>query len=150
VRRRSGLHFRGGSSGQALVEFSIVSFMVCILLLSTLEVARLVLVYTTLANAAREGSRYAVVHGGSRTGTGVDGPSGPGANPAQVVTVVRNFAGTGSLSNSHLTIEVAYPGGSNAPGQRVDVTAVYAYDPLTTYIPFNVRLGSTAQGVIAF
>lgn len=144
------MHFRGGSSGQALVEFSIVSFMVCILLLSTLEVARLVLVYTTLANAAREGSRYAVVHGGSRTGTGVDGPSGPGANPAQVVTVVRNFAGTGSLSNSQLTIEVAYPGGSNAPGQRVDVSAVYAYDPLTTYIPFNVRLGSTAQGVIAF
>jgi Flp pilus assembly protein TadG len=144
------VHFRGGSSGQALVEFSIVSFMVCILLLSTLEVARLVLVYTTLANAAREGSRYAVVHGGSRTGTGVDGPSGPGANPAQVVTVVRNFAGTGSLSNSQLTIEVAYPGGSNAPGQRVDVSAVYAYDPLTTYIPFNVRLGSTAQGVIAF
>lgn len=140
----------GSTNGQALVEFSIVSFILCILLLSTLEISRLVLVYTTLANAAREGSRYAVVHGSSRTGSGVDGPSGPGANPTEVVTVVRNFAGTGSLSNSRLTITVTYPGGSNAPGQVVDVSAVYAYNALSTYIPFNVRLGSAAEGVIAF
>ncbi len=140
----------GGSHGQALVEFSIVIFMLSVLMLSTVEVSRLVMAYTTVANAVREGSRYAVVHGSTRTGSGVDGPSGPGANPSQVVTVVRNFALTGSLNNSHLTITVVYPGGSNAPGQFVDVTAVYVYDPLTTYIPLNMRLGSTTEGVIIF
>jgi Flp pilus assembly protein TadG len=141
---------RTGSKGQALVEFSVVSFMLCILLLYTIEVSRLVLVYTTVANAARAGSRYAVVHGSSRTGSGVDGPSGPGANPDQVVTVVRNFAGAGLLSSSRLTITVEYPSASNAPGQLVNVTAVYSYDPLTTFSPLSVRLGSTTQGVIAF
>ena len=139
-----------GSSGQSLVEFSIVGLMVCILLLATLEVSRLVLAYTTVANAARAGLRYAVVHGSSRTGAGIDGPSGPGANPPEVLTVITDFAGAGSLSRSGLLITVAYPGGSNAPGQLVTVTAVYVYDPLTTFIPFGARLGSTTQGVIAY
>jgi Flp pilus assembly protein TadG len=141
---------RRGSRGQALVEFSIVGLMVCILLLAALEVSRLVLAYTTVANAAREGARYATAHGSSRTGAGVDGPSGPGANPTQVLTVVTDFAGTGSLKSANLQISVAYPGGSNAPGQVVTVTAVYVYDPLTTYFPFSVRLGSTTQGVIVY
>jgi hypothetical protein len=120
------------------------------LVLSVVEIGRVVLVYSTVANAARAGVRYAIIHGGSRTGVGVDGPSGPGNNPAQVETVVRNFAGAGLLSQSRLIITIAYPAGSNAPGQRVNVTVVYPYDPFTTWLPLGVRLGSTTQGVIAF
>jgi len=141
---------RGRSRGQVLVEFSLVVFLSVILLLSVVEISRMVLVSTTMANAARAGARYAIVHGGTRTGSGVDGPSGPAANPAQVVTVVRNFASAGLLSPSILVVTVNYPGASNAPGQTVSVTVIYPYDPLTSYFPFRVRLGSTSQGVIAF
>ncbi|HYV61739.1 MAG TPA: TadE/TadG family type IV pilus assembly protein, partial [Bryobacteraceae bacterium] len=74
------------------MEFAVVAFLSLILLLSIVEISRMTLVYTTVANAARAGARYAIVHGGTRTGSGVDGPSGPAQNPAQVVTVVRNFA----------------------------------------------------------
>jgi hypothetical protein len=49
-----------------------------------------------------------------------------------------------------LDLVVAYPGASNAPGQLVSVTVIYPYDPLTSYFPFRVRLGSMSQGVIAF
>ena len=108
------------------------------------------LVYTTIANAARAGARYSIVHGGTRTGSGVDGPSGPAQNPAQVVTVIKNFASAGLLTTSNLIITVNYPGASNAPGQLVSVTVIYPYDPLTTYFPLRVRLGSMSQGVIAF
>ena len=108
------------------------------------------LVYTTIANAARAGARYSIVHGGTRIGSGVDGPSGPAQNPAQVVTVVQNFASAGLLSTGNLIITVNYPGASNAPGQLVSVTVIYPYDPLTTYFPLRVRLGSMSQGVIAF
>ncbi len=108
------------------------------------------LVYTTVANAARAGARYAIVHGATRTGTGVDGPSGPAQNPPEVLTVVRNFASAGLLSTGSLIITVSYPGASNAPGQPVSVTVVYPYDPLTSYFPLRVRLGSMSQGVIAF
>ena len=136
--------------GQSLVEFSLVSLLLCLLILSVVEIGRMVLVYATVANAANAGARYAAVHGSSRTGGGVDGPSGPAANPSPVVTVVGNFATAGPINRSLLEITVGYPAGSNAPGQPVNVTVVYPYDPFTTWLPFRVRLGSTTQGVIAY
>ena len=138
------------AGGQTLVEFALVAFLAVILLLSVVEIGRIVLVYTTVANAARAGARYAIVHGATRTGSGVDGPSGPAGNPPQVVTVVRNFASAGLLTAGNLIITVNYPGASNVPGQSVSVTVIYPYDPLTTYFPLQVRLGSMSQGVIAF
>jgi hypothetical protein len=143
-------HRKSSLRGQSLVEFTAVAITLCVLLLSTIEVARMVLVYTAVANSVRAGARYAVVHGSSRTGSGVDGPSGPGNNPSEVLTVVHDFAGTGLMDETRLAVTVAYPGGSNSPGQTVNVTAVYVYDPLTRLIPFSVRLGSTTQGVIEF
>jgi Flp pilus assembly protein TadG len=138
-------------AGQSLVEFSIVCFMLCILTLAVVEMGRMVLVYATVANAARVGARYAVVHGSSRSaGSGASNASGPSNNPAQILNVVTNFASAGILTTSRLVITVTYPGSSNAPGQLVDVTVSYPYDPLTTFLPFRVNMGSTTQGVIAF
>jgi len=136
--------------GQTLVEFSLVAFLCMVLLLSIVEISRMALVYTTVANAARAGARYSIVHGGTRTGSGVDGSSGPAQNPGQVLTVIKNFASAGLLTTSNLIITVDYPGASNAPGQPVSVTVIYPYDPLTTYFPLRVRLGSVSRGVIAF
>ncbi len=120
------------------------------MLFGVVEISRVVLVYTTVANAARAGARYAVVHGSNRTGGGVDGPSGPGNNPPQVVTVIKNFASAGLLNTSRLIITVNYPGGSNLPGQPLSVTVIYPYDPLTSYFPLRVRLGSETQAVILY
>ncbi len=139
-----------GAQGQALVEFSLVAFLSVMLLLSVVEISRVALVYTTVANAARAGARYAIVHGNMRTGSGVDGPSGPAQNPPQVVTVIKNFASAGLLDINSLIITVSYPGASNAPGQSVAVTVIYPYDPLSAYFPLRARLGSTSQGVITF
>jgi Flp pilus assembly protein TadG len=141
----------GCSSGLVLAEFGVVSFMLFMLVLGVVEMGRMVLVYTTVANAARAGVRYAVVHGGSRaSGSASNDASGPANNPAQVVSVVTDFASAGLLTTSRLVTTVTYPGNSNAPGQLVSVTVVYPYDPLTTYLPFQVRLGSTAEGIIVF
>ncbi|HEV8416340.1 MAG TPA: TadE family protein [Bryobacteraceae bacterium] len=147
-RRSRSKHLR--ARGQTLVEFALVAILTVILLLSVVEISRMVLVYTTVANAARTGARYAIVHGATRTGSGVDGPSGPTGNPPQVLTVVRNFASAGLLTTASLIITVSYPSASNAPGQPVSVSVIYPYDPLTTYFPLRVRLGSVSQGVIAF
>lgn len=147
----AGTSGRAGRAGQTMVEFSVVALLTAITLLFVVEIGRTVLVYTTVANAARAGVRYAVVHGSSRaTGSTVDSASGPGSNPAQVVTVVKNFASAGLLTTSRLVVTVTYPGGSNAPGQYVTVSAVYPYDPLTTYFSKTLRLGSASQGIIAF
>lgn len=144
----SGLAGRGG---QSLVEFSVGALLTVIMLLFIVEIGRIVLVYATVANAARAGVRYATVHGNTRSaGATVDSASGPGSDPAQVLTVVKNFASAGLLTTSRLVVHVTYPGGSNAPGQYVTVTVVYPYDPLTTYFSKTLRLGSAAQGIIVF
>jgi Flp pilus assembly protein TadG len=137
--------------GSTIFEFSLVAFMFIIVLLGVVEMCRMVLVYTTLANAARAGARYAIVHGANRTGSGVDGPSGPGS-VTQVQTVVTNFAKAGLLDTTKLTVTVAYPNSNNNAGSPVSVTTSYPYDPLVTY--FNSILGTTmgskSQGVITF
>lgn len=138
-------------SGQGLVEFSLTAFLTAITMLFVLEIGRMLLVYAVIADAAREGVRYATVHGSSRTtGTGQNNASGPSTNPAQVVTVVDEFAGTGPLTTSRLVISVTYPASSNAPGQTVNVSVIYPYDPFVTYFPATLRLGSASQGVIQF
>lgn len=138
------------SGGQSLVEFSIAASLAVLLLLSVVEVGRMALVYPTVANSARVGLRYAMVHGSTRTGIGADGPSGPAANPTEVVTLVKNVARAGLIDTSRLIVTVVYPGASNAPGQSVNVTVVYPYDPWIRYLPLGVNLGSTSSGVIAF
>jgi Flp pilus assembly protein TadG len=128
--------------------------MFIIVLLSVVEMGRLMLVYTTVANAARAGARYAIVHGGERTGTGADGPSGPGSpcTCTEVQTLVKNFASAGLLDTTRLTVTVNYPTGRNTAGSAVSVTTSYTYDPLIPY--FNAILaptvGSTSQGIITY
>lgn len=142
---------RPRARGQSLVEFSLVSFMLCAVFLAVAEMSRMILVAAAVANAARAGERYAMVHGSSRgTGTGSQYASGPSNNPAPVLTVINDFARAGALTTSRLAITVTYPGASNAPGQLVDISVVYPYDPLTSYIPFSVRLGSNTEGVIEY
>ena len=65
--------------GAGLIEFALVALQLMLVLLSLLEFGRMVLVSTSVANAARTGVRYAIVHGATRTGTGVDGPSSSGS-----------------------------------------------------------------------
>lgn len=138
-------------SGQALVEFSLVALLTTLMLLFVVEMGRTLLVYAAIANAAREGVRYAIVHGSTRpAGSAQTDASGPSSNPAQVLTVVNNFAGTAPVTTSRLVISVTYPNASNAPGEPVKVSVVYPYDPLVTYFPATLRLGSAAQGIIQF
>jgi Flp pilus assembly protein TadG len=137
--------------GNALVEFTFIAVMLVVVMLGIVEMGRYVLVYTTVANAARAGARYAIVHGADRTGTGVDGPSGPGST-TQVQTVVKDFASAGLLNVSNLNITVNYPNGTNTADSPVTVTVTYPYDAFVPYFSslLNASLGSTSEGVITF
>ena len=140
----------GSRRGSTLVEFSLSAFLLVMVILSAFEFTRMLLVYTAVANAARAGARYAIVHGGTRSGAGVDGPSSS-ADHSQVDAVVRAFASTGALDVNNLTTTVTYPT-DNKPGSVVIVTTVYPYDPFLGW--FNrfsgFTLGSTSRGVITF
>ena len=134
------------AQGATLVEFGLITFMYLILLFSVVEMGRMLIVYTALANAAHAGTRYAIVHGSDLT----SGASGPG-NTTAVQTAVANFAAAGLLNTSSLNTSVSYSPNNN-PGSIVTVTVTYTYDPLLGYFSkiLNKTLGSTSEGVITF
>jgi Flp pilus assembly protein TadG len=141
--------------GATIIEFTLVAVSLLIVIFAGIEFDRMVLVYTTLANSARAGVRYAIVHGEDRTGTG-DPASGSG-NSSRVETVVRNFASAGMLntSASTLSVTVSYPASTsstdpgNTRGSVVQVSVAYPYDPFIV-LPLHVTLRSTTQGIIVF
>jgi Flp pilus assembly protein TadG len=140
---------RNRERGAVLVEFSLVLLQLFLVMTFVFEIGRAVLVSTTVSHAARTGIRYAIVHGATRSGSGIDGPSGPSDHTQVDASVVR-FAQTGLLSTSQLQITVAYPDATtNNPGSRVVITVRYPYDPFGI-LPFHANLGSTAEGIIAF
>lgn len=129
--------------GQALVEFAMSAVLLLALIFVVIEFGRMMLVYTTIANAARIGARYAIVHGGDSSGT---------------TTVVQGFLQTGTVNTSSATVTVSlpgYPDGTSAncttPGCRVSVTVTYPYDPLFSYFSLGIiNFTSSSQGVITW
>ena len=136
--------------GSTMIEFALVAFLLVTLLLSVVEMTRMLLLFSTVTNAARAATRYAIVHGSNRTGTGTNGPSGPGANPPEVVQVARNHASIAIPNTGSVTVTVTYPGGANDVGSLVNVAVSYPYDPLLGYMPLSITLRNSSQGVIVF
>jgi Flp pilus assembly protein TadG len=143
TRSRAGLR---DCRGQALVEFALCTVLLLAVIFSVVEFGRMMLCYTTIANGARIGARYAIVHGSDNPPT------------TSIVAVVKDFMQAGTVSASTATVTVTYPGKVNgtsvnctAPGCRVSVTVSYPYDPLMTYFSLgSITLASSSQGVITW
>jgi Flp pilus assembly protein TadG len=138
-----------------MVEFVLTIQLLLIVLFGMIEAGRLMLAYTTLAKAARAGSRYATVHGSYRRGSGVDGPSGPG-NTANVADVVRSLTTAAGLAASNVTVtdtdaEPMYPNGANSIGARVRVKVSYPFNVIVRLVPLPaITLVSTSEGTICY
>jgi Flp pilus assembly protein TadG len=144
------------NDGATQVEFAFVVIVLIMVLLGVVEMGRMILVYNAIADAAKAGTRYAMVHGVDRTGSGADGPSSS-SSYSQVQTVAQNYAAAGLLNSSNVTVSVSYPNHTasipgNYPGDPVDVTVSYTYDPLVGYFSsiLNRTLSSTSEGVITY
>jgi len=148
--------------GQALVEFALVAPFFFLLLFSIIEFGRAVYYLQILNNAAREGSRYAIVHGNESTNPTGPPPGFPittNADPyaTAVKDAVKNFAigVVGNTGTSDFVVTVCYinPGtapicpdnnagndmgtgnnGRSSPPQNVSVTVKYTYQPIIAAI----------------
>ena len=116
-----------GDCGSALLEFVLSVWMMLWVTFLIFEFCMLVYTYSVLANAAREGVRYAVVHG--TTNTLCSGPSsGCGdSSGGNVVAVVRSYAALSFHDLRAMTVSPAWPDGKSTPGSRVVVTITYPY-----------------------
>lgn len=109
--------------GQSLVEFALMLPVLVILLVGTIDVARGLQAYVSVANAVREGAREAAVHG-SASGS----QWGPAANDANVVTAVRGRVA--GIPTQDIAVTSSWPSGNNARGSEVVVAASHTFRPI--------------------
>lgn len=129
---------RRGEDGQALVEFAFLLPVLLLIILGLLDAARAVWQVNTLSYAAREGSRYAIIHG-----SGSSAPVGP-TDPAEpnITAVVRAAA----VGVANVTVATSWPDGSNDRSSRVRVDATAPYVPLPSQYLLNGAFTITMRG----
>jgi hypothetical protein len=122
-----------------MVEFALVAPIFFLLLFAIIEGGRLILYYETLANATREGARYAIVHGSNSFCP--SGPMPPGQNPPlgcydamgdNVVQRVKESAF--GLLGAGVTVTPTWAT-DNGRDAEVSVSATYTYKPLVPIVP---------------
>lgn len=163
--RRSASRRRG--RGQALVEFALIAPMLFLLIIGIIELGRLVFFYHTINNAAREGARYAIVHGeNSPWDRCPSGPMPAGATNScdpdgDNVRGAIQKAASPAMCPADLNVACAgltfgwsgdppgfpiYGGGTNAQGNDVTIHVEYAYAPILSlglWGPINLRAEAT-------
>jgi len=156
-RRRHTTH------GQAQVEFALVIVFLMILILSMVELLTMMHTYNVLADSAKEGLRYAVVHGtANSTPSGPTCPcadiDGPAAPPGTVpgygsgYGVVQTYAQYSLHNMTGLTVTVTYLDTGNPPANqapnRVQVVVAYPYRPFFNLGWPTVTVNAAAEGRI--
>jgi hypothetical protein len=130
-------HRRDRSRAQALVEFAFVAPLFFLTLFAIIDFGRYVFYVQILNNAAREGARYAIVHGSNSFQ-----PAGPVADDSVVTSVVQNYA-TGVIGNGSVFVvhsdwrdpaNLANPP-SNVRGHVVKVSVTYNFHSLIPVVP---------------
>lgn len=146
---------RRKQKGQATVEFALTILFVLFLIFGVIEMFVLVYTYSVLADAAKEGVRYAIVHG---TGFGASYCSGPGgggvtctdSSGTNIQTVVKNYAALSMHDPNAMTITPTYPDSSSVAPSRVRVDVAYVYQPIFGLGWPTVTVSAAAEGRIAY
>ena len=157
-RNRASKANGGRQGGQAIVEFALTVVLLMLLMFALLELSIFIYTYSVLANAAKEGVRYAVVHGannGSPSGPSSGSASSPpctasSTNVTNVVNQTKNFAGFTLLSTSNVNVFVCYLDGDNKLNSLVEVSVSYAYRPLFGFNWPSVTVNANSAGRIVF
>ena len=131
--------------GQAAVEFALVILFVIFLFLGMLEMIFLMYTYNALTGSAKEGVRYAIVHGSGNTTPSGPGTSDPKGN--QVVLWVNRFTAL-SMQGQGISVNVQYPDGCPNPGCLVTVAITRPYRPFFGLGWPSVTINAAANGRI--
>ena len=136
--------------GQALVEFAMVIGFLVIFIVGILEVSLFLYNYAVLTDAAKEGVRYAIVHGSSGTNPAGDGGPCGTTTSGGVFAAVQAYAASSIHNLSNMSVNVCYSDSSNTPGNRVQVTVSYPYSPLFLTNWATIPISATSVGRIQF
>ncbi len=123
--------------GQALAEFALIFPLLVLVVLILVDFARGIFIYSALSDVAREGARYAIVHGSLAT----DNPPvvGPGtADPNGLINVVPAAEAVAyGLDSSALKVSVCWGDGCTVPADCS--TGTNTADAPVPDVPVTVR-----------
>lgn len=138
--------WRRDDSAQGLVEFALVLPVLLILVFGIIDLARAVWEENELAFAAREGTRWAIVHGSNATtkaGPGsVTYSAGPPTTDTGVTSAVMNY----TIGIPGVSVTSAWPDGNNNRNSRVSVDVTADFVPLPSQYLLNGALTITLRG----
>ena len=133
-----------------MVETALVLSVFMLMLFGIIEFGRAVYTFHLVDNAARIGSRFAIVHGSTCVHTGSVDTWPCNADQPEIQNYVRSQSV--DLDGGAVTITTTWPsaGNCNTTGCLVNVKAVY---PFQFWIPFvstqTLNMSSTSQMVIS-
>ncbi len=134
-----------------LIEFSLSVWTLFLVTFLIFEFCMTVYTYSVLGNAAREGVRYAIVHGSDSTSC-----SGPGSGCSDtlgnnVTAVVKGYTSITFHDMTGMTVSPSWPDGTSTPASRVVVSISYPYVAYLALPGFNPpSMQVTAEGRIVF
>jgi Flp pilus assembly protein TadG len=117
-----------------------------ILVVSILEMSLFLYTYAALTGAAKEGVRYAIVHGSSSSSVQ---PNCGTAMSTGASTTVLTYASASLHKLTNGNVSVNCPNG-NSPGSLVTVGVTYPFQPLFLTNWATVTISATSVGRIQF
>ena len=139
-----------GTKGAVQIEFVLSFLTIMFVIFGIWELIMVVYTMSVLSDAAKEGVRYAIVHGSNSSLCSGPNPSNPCASdPAGdvVVNTVKAYAKASLHNTDAISVTVSYPDGNNDPPSRVTVTVRYSYVPYIN-LPFTPTMTTKAAGRI--
>ena|SRR5207237_3227279 len=131
--------------GTAQIEFVLAFPIVLIVMLTTIEFCLLLNTFTVMSEAAKEGARYAVVHGSDYSSSTCP----HNATYSRVTQYLQNTL----RDTSAINVCVSYPDGSPAAAAlaRVNISVTYAYVPVFKFAGWtSPNITASAAGRIVF
>jgi Flp pilus assembly protein TadG len=144
ARRRSRRNL-GGEHGAELVEFALVFVALLMFLFGIMGFGHALYAYHFVSNAAREGTRYAMVRGSLCKPSGPACPAGQG----DISDYIANNAPPG-IDRSALKVSTTWQNNRNDPGNWVKVQVTYVFPFIFPLLPrTGITMTSSSQMVIS-
>lgn len=132
-------------SGQALIEAAIVLPVIFAFVFTLIELCLAFYTFCMISESAREGTRYAIVHGATCQ---TAAKSSCTASASSLNTYVTNI-GWPNLGNGTMTASTTFPDGNENPGNRVQIMVNYTFPIQLPFIPKN-SIAMASQSTMYF
>jgi Flp pilus assembly protein TadG len=132
VRRRASTQ-----KGSAIIEGACVTLVFLAMIFGIMDWSRMMFANNFVSSAARDATRYAMVHGSS---------SSSPALASDLTTLVKNEAV--GLDPTKITVSTTW-NPNNSPGSSVTVQVQYSFQGIAPYMPSSMTLKSSSTMLIS-